>query len=466
MVRDALPILWVFLFVAFFSTATLADVTGSFDLQFDLVPEGTQTEAVEFFFDLKANLMLNVTLSGLTIGADLGFGTTGLEFGIVSLETNLGALGVMDQFVFAAPFSCALFPVGISNDSGGISGQCPGDSVVSIGDGNGDGIADNAIGFVKKRIFMTMNLAGITWSNLAIFEDVDFPDIQGLTGGVLAHEPDHFNGVLYDLSSINSIVDDQTPTFGFGDVITITGQTISGITVTNTVALCASNNNFLKNRNFQWEVNKTCTAQFGLNTTAIENGAKTPLLFEQETLQVSGIDFGGVNLDTSVTFVPLQPISASTTVAFSLADLASITTTFNSDNITSFELTNLTTTIASGNLNIAITDNNIDFQFDRVVATLSVVLNPNQNPADLDITLISDTNGLSSVSLGFGFTRGILKLDATSTLSDVNSNGELNWTQTVLALTATYDSSVALTATSDFSPNGLGQTSIQLGITF
>jgi len=466
MFRDIFSTTLSIVILLFVSHVAFSDVTGNFDIQIDMVPEGTQTEAVQFYFDLKSNMILNVTLSGLTIGADLGFGTTGLEFAVLSLDTRLGILFIVDQFVFAAPFGCDLFPAGISETSGGFSGQCPGSSVVSIGDGNGDGIADNAIGFVKKRISMNMNIAGAEFSSLVLFEDVDFPDIQGLSGGVLAHEPDHFNGVLYDLSSLNSIVDDQTPTFGFGNVITVSGQTASGITVTNTVSLCASGNNFIKNRNFIWEVNKACTAQFGLNATAIENGAKTPLLFERETLQVSGIELGGVLIKTGITFVPLQPIASTTTLAFSLADLANVTTTLTSDNVTNFALSNLTTTITSGNFNISISDTNTDFQIDAVTAALSLVLNPNQNPADLDITLNSDGDGLSSASLGFGFTRGILKLDATSTFSDTTNPGELNWTQTLLSLTATYGPNVSFSASSDFSPNGLGQTSMQLGIVF
>ncbi len=466
MFRDTLPIALSIVVVILFSTVTLGDVTGNFDIQIDMLPEGTQTEAVKFHFDIKSNLGLNITLSGLIFGVDLGFGITGLEFAVISLDTRLGILFILDEFVFATPFGCDLFPVGVSNTSGGISGQCPGTSVTSLGDADGDGVPDNAIGFVKKRLSMNMTLFGADITSLVLFEDVDFPDIQGLSNGVLTHEPDHFNGVLYNTVDLNGIVDDQTPTFGFGNVLSVTGQTVSGITVTNIVSLCASGQNFLKNRSFEWEVNKTCTSQFGQNTTAIENGAKTPLFFEQETLQVSGIEFGGISSNAAVTFVPLEPIRFVASFAFNIADLASVSTLLSSDNITNFALSNMTTTITSGNLNLVLSDNDIDFQIDAATATLSLVLNPNQNPADLDITLNSDGDGLSSASFGFGFTRGILKLDATSTLSDTNNSGELNWTQTLLSLTATYDTNVSFSASSDFSPNGLGQTSMQLGIVF
>ncbi len=464
MSRKVLSALMAFTLILGFAVVTKGDVTGSFDLNIQMIAMGTQTEAVQFFFDIQANLQVNVTLSGLTIGADIGFGTTGIEFAIINLNTSLGALQVNDQFVFAEPFGCTLYTGGgVSNSAaGGPSGQCPGQFVVAIGDGDGDGVIDGEVGFVKKRIGLELNIAGITLNNLAIFEDVDFPDIQGGSN----HEHDHFDGTIpYDLFTVNNTVDDQTPTFGFGDVISVSGQTVSGITVTGLTAFCANGRNYIKKRSFNWEVNKACTAGFGNDSTPLEGGAKTPLLFEREDLTIEGIELGGIILDISTTFVPLEPISSVINASFTLLDLADITATLTSDNITNLAFDSLSLAVSSGNLSVALTDTNGDLQFDGTETSLSLVLNPNQNPADLTISLESDASGLTDASFALGISRGILSLDTTTVFSG-NGSGDLDWQSTSFALSVDYGNGFALTALTGFSPSGIGTVNINLGVVF
>jgi len=464
MSRKVLSALMAFTLILGFAVVTKGDVTGSFDLHIQMIAMGTQTEAVQFFFDIQANLQVNVTLSGLTIGADIGFGTTGIEFAIINLNTSLGALQVNDQFVFAEPFGCTLYTGGaVSNSAaGGPSGQCLGQYVVALGDGDGDGVVDGEVGFVKKRIGLELNIAGITLNNLAIFEDVDFPDIQGGS----AHEHDHFDGTLaYDLSGVNSLVDDQTPTFGFGDVISVSGQTVSGITVTGLTAFCANGRNYIKKRNFQWEVNKACSAGFGNGSTPLEGGAKTPLLFEREDLSIEGIELGGIVLDISTTFLPLQPISSVINASFTLLDLADITATLTSDNITNLAFSSLSLAVSSGNLSVALVDTDGDLQFDGTSSSLSLVLNPNQNPADLTISLNSDSTGLTNASFALGISRGILSLDTTTNFAG-DGSGNLEWTGTSFALSVDYGNGFALTALTGFSPAGIGTIDINLGVVF
>src|SRR3990172_1345409 len=290
MSRRILSALLALLMVVGFTAMTKADVTGSFDIHITLNPEGNQTEAVKFYIDFQSNLQINVTLSGLPFSAALGFGTTGVEFAILGVTTNLGALSIHDDFVFAPPFGCAAYgnssaPT-VLDAAANAGGQCAGINVFPAGDGDGDGVVDNAVGFVKKRIEMELNIAGITLTNLALFEDVDFPDINGTNN----HEHDHASGdgtQVYFVGQTNNTVDDQTPTYGFGDVITLSGQTVSGITVTGSTTICASGTNTIKKRSWPYEVNKACTAALGYYVTKggpfveIEGGAKTPLLFEE-----------------------------------------------------------------------------------------------------------------------------------------------------------------------------------------
>lgn len=454
MSRRILSAFLALVLVAGFAAVTKADVGGSFDLHISMQPMGTQTESVKFFFDIQSNLDITVTLSGLSIGADLGFGTTGVEFAVISLNTSLGALAVDDTFVFAMPFGSTAHP----NCGGGDTG-CPGNTVFPMGDGDGDGAYDGAIGFVKKRIDLELNIAGITLNNLALFEDVDFPDINGSNN----HEHDHFTSGVYCVSCNDSVVDNQTPTFGFGDVISISGQTVSGISVSGTTALCASGTNTIKKRHWSWEVNKACTAQFGQTTTAIEGGAKTPLLFELETLDISGVEIGGINFDASLTFKPLSPLSAVISASFDVLDLASVDATLTSNNITNLSFAGLSITVVTGNLIIILDDDNGDLTFDGTTAIFNTTLNPNQNPADLGIVLVTNSAGITFAQVSLGIQRGILALDTSSSFA---GSGNLAWVGTDFSLSVDYGNGFAVTADLSFSPSGLSGVDLNLGLTF
>jgi hypothetical protein len=437
--------------VAGFAAVSKADVTGSFDIHIALSPEGTQTEAVKFEIDLQSNLNVNITLSGLTFGADLGFGTTGVEFAVLSLTTNLGALSVFDQFVFATPFGCALEAEGNGSNTAEWSGQCPGTYVEPVGD----------VAFVKKRISLELNIAGITLTNLAIFEDVDFPDIQG--GG--NHEHDHFApGDIYYTTDVNSTVDDNTPTYGFGDVISISGQTVSGITVSGSTTFCASKRNYIKKRNWAYEVNKACTASFGNLVDPIEGGAKTPILFEEETLSLSGIEIGGVSFDIDTVWTPGGGIETDVSASFSVLDLAFVVVTLSSDNLTSLNLSEIDVFVSSGNLSLIAVDFGGDLNFDLTILTFSVVLNPNQNPADLVVTLITAAGyGLVELDMSLGITRGPLSLDTTTTFEGA---GYLEWTGTSFDLSVDSGGGLDFGASFFYGPDGMGTISINLGVLF
>jgi hypothetical protein len=439
--------------VAGFAAVTKADVTGSFDIHITMTPMGTQTEAVEFFFDIQSNLQINVTLSGLTVSADIGFGTTGVEFAILGVSTSLGALQVDDDFVYASPFGCTTF----------IGGQCEGQNVFVMGDGDGDGVVDGAVGFVKKRIELELNIAGITINNLALFEDVDFPDIHG--GAGLPHEDDHFTvpGTPYFLNGTDGIVDNQTPTFGFGDVITLSGQTVSGITVTGRTAFCADNFNSIKKRSWPWEVNEACTSQFGQDTTPLEGGAKTPLLFEREDLIISGVEIGGISFTVSTTFRPLQPITSVIFASFQILDLANVTVILTSDNITDLGLSLIQTTVSSGNLNVTLRDFGGDLTIDSVSFTLALTINQNQNPADLVISIRTGANGLERAVFALGLSRGVLSLDSSTVFA---GSGDLSWVGTSLAISVDQGIGFVITAETSFSPGGMGAVEVNLGFTF
>jgi len=459
MSRRILSALLVLTLVVGFFSFTQADVTGSFGVDINMTPMGKQTEAVKFFIDFQSNLQVNVTISGLTIGADLGFGVTGVEFAVLSLTTNLGALAVSDQFVFAGAFGCSDFAAGNSN-AAQITGTCANEKTVAIGTTEsvaGQAI-DNAVGFVKKRINLELNIAGITLTNLALFEDVDFPDISGAAD----HEHDHFAPTEpYFLNGVDVVVDNQTPTYGFGDVVSISGQTVSGITVSGETALCASGTNRIKKKSWSYEVNRACTAA---SASPIDLGAKTPLMFEQEKLNLSGIDFGGgVVVDVATVFKPGTPLSSTITAKFSVLNLADVTATFTSDNITNLSLSSIVTSVSSGNLSLTLTDLGGDLQIDSTVAVLSTTLNANQNPASFTTTITTTkASGITNASFALGVTRGTLSVDSTTTFSGTSGLAWASTSFTVSAVSGDINFSAALT----YAPSGVSQTKLSGSVSF
>jgi hypothetical protein len=464
MSRRILSALLALILVATFATVSKADVTGSFEIDIELIPMGNQTEAVKFFIDFQSNLVINILLSGLTFGVDIGFGVTGVEFAVLSLRTSLGALSVDDLFVFAAPFGCAPHPV--INDG---NGNCPGITVIPVGDENGDGVVDNGVGFVKKRIGLQLTIAGISLENLAIFEDVDFPDINSDD----THSHDHFGplearGGTYNISDVNSVVSDATPTFGFGDVITISGETVSGITVTGSTAICAGRTNTIKKKSWTNEVNKACTSTLDNNITEIEGGAKTPLLFESETLSLGNIEIGGVTFTLSTTFKPGSPLAASGTASFNVLNLADVVVSFSSTNITNLTLSKIVATILADNLTIVVTDTNGDLVIDQTDATLNVTLNPNANAAALTIKVTTKAGtGLTALSLSLSITRTILTFSSTTVFGSSATVGTLAWSSTSFSLSvAPVADNLSFKFTTKYTPSGMGATKIELNVGF
>lgn len=441
-----------------------ADVTGVFTIDLTLSPQTNSQEAVPFFFDMQTNLQVFVTVSGLIFGMDLGFGVTGLEFAIISLGTNLGALALRDEFVFAPPFGCSA-PTWLGmadNSDGGIAGQCTGTFVGPIG--SSDSVNNDAgIAFVKKRVDLQLDIAGISFGVLALFEDVDFPDIHGAKSTSLIdeadgsdHEHDHFRTTdLYFVGANDTIVDNQTPSFGFGTVLTVTGQTVSGITVTGITGICANNmlKNHIKKRTFVGEVNKGCVREDG------------PLFaFDIEKLHIEGVRIGGVNLSQWLTFVPLKPVSSTFEISFSLAGLADVKSTFSSVDLTTFTINSIVLSLATSNFTLVLEDVDADLQFDRSTAKLTLTLNANQNPAGFVSTTVAERGiGATLQEFELTVTRSALTIALTTTLKG-NGNG-LNWSSTVFALSTELD---AITFGSNvvFNTVGLQTSSLNMTINF
>jgi len=454
-----------FIFVFVIPQPVHADVTGSFNIDVTLTPENVLIEAAKLHIDLQSNLQVNTTLSGITFGVDMGFGVTGIEFAILNLTTNLGALFIFDQFVFASPFGCTNFQTGVTNTSGGITGQCVGPNTTAIGDGNADGVIDNAVGFVKKRISIQINLAGIQISNLAIFEDVDFPDIQGLTPiGTDDHEHDHFGPTTpYFVSQTNPLANDQTPTFGFGDVITLSGQTVSGVAISSITQFCAKQRNYIKKRSFNFEVNAACSAQFADRTAnPVEGGG--PVLFEKETLTIENIDIPGGILQASLMFSPIIPLEASISMTSNFLGLIDIISTFTSKNITNLNISSTRIDFQTGNFSLSIFDLDGNFDLDLLLGSFNLILFPDTNPVDVSAFMNLGRRGISTASVDFGLKRGFFSLDSTTTVEQALFR--LEWARTSMGLHFDNDEGLTFSTTLTVNPAGMKNVTLGMGIVF
>lgn len=449
-----------------FGTATArADVTGTFNIDITLFPQGTQTEAVKFDIDLMSNFQFNSTFSGLTLGADLGFGVTGVEFSILKLAANLGALTFRQDGVFAVPFGCKLFlaPVGNGPDAQ-LGGACPGNRVVQIGDADGDNTIDpNAVGFVKSRTEIELNVAGITIQTLVLFEDVDFPDIHGVEPltGFSDHEHDHFSGALpYHVYGLNGETDDQTPTYGAGAVLSISGQTVSGITLVSETAFCAAGRNHIKKRAWAYEVNKACSMQ---DVGFVIEGGGSPFLVDEQRFWLRGLGGEGASIDLHAAFSPLhRSMEGAITASFTVAEVATLLAT---GAFTSSGLRSLILELTSGNAQITLTDLNLDLTIDAGVAVFSFILNPEANPMDLTVKIEGDGQGLSDFTLSLGWRQGMMRFASETLFSRNAATHGFDWTSTGFGLSGRTDS-FSFGTDFSFSVGGISAIHLTLGFLF
>jgi len=199
------------------SVAARADVEGSFNFVIDMRPQTTAGETSKMDFDVEAYLTLITTVSGLELGIDTTMGIAGPEYLIMSVSTTLGALDLMDEFVFAVPYY-------------GVSSYYWDDwyffDFMSPGRGMKGGTRGGPLLFVKKRVTSEITIGGLNVYSLFMLEDVNFPDPR--TSSLV---PEDLNG--------DGVYDSADQQWGLGAIARISGTTVSGIEVTNWTGFCA-----------------------------------------------------------------------------------------------------------------------------------------------------------------------------------------------------------------------------------
>jgi len=270
------------------SVPAQADVTGTFALMFDMIPQTNVVEITPYLFDIRGRLTTNVTVSGLTASLDTIFGISGVEHAITMVNTTLGALTFNSTTVFAVPFG-------------------------TIGIGSFTFI--NPVGpllFVTQRTRMEMNIAGITIRNLAIYEDLEFRHpFSTLPLGPMG-EP--------QLPSYTA----QSQVFGFGDIISLSGQTPSGISLGFSAGFNADPSMSVS------------TKQAGFSGGVMEPGAS--LNFLSESITISNLQTAFFTHSITALFRYDSPVRFFFTTQATLSNLGLLTFSFASPSGAAFPI--------------------------------------------------------------------------------------------------------------------------------
>ncbi len=359
----ALAVLMAF---AFYSATTKADVTGSFGLGisldaidcrdvalFDTQTQVTQLgdqpcESTVFRIDFESDLNVNIAISGLTTSLHSHAGVTGLEDVILTFAATLGALDVSDTFVFAQPFASEPIAGYVCYEQTAAQGDC-------------------GFFFVKKRVTTSISLGGVTFSNLALIEDVNFPNPKS--------SKDDFGQGTYTANDQN---------FGFGDIVTISGQTPSGITVTGSTGICAKEYPYALNRikKHTWleAVNPDCAG--GTQTPS----NKPPLFFDFESLSITGIPLAaGVTGSVSVDCVEASACTLTSKLAISGVTPVPINTSVTFEDLFTLKVGTTTIQAPFGPATVTWVFDST-FKLAYVIFDVNLTLNPDTNPASLSFS--------------------------------------------------------------------------------
>jgi hypothetical protein len=400
--------------LVFWSDTSRADVTGSFGIRIALDPFACQDvpifqtpsmqlgdqpcEKTVFKIDFQTELNINIAISGLILGIHSHTGVTGLEDIILYFTATLGDLDITDTFVFAQPF--------------GVVEAADGEFIPTCYESEpGSGVCQTL--FVKKRVETTISLGGVTFENLAMIEDVKFPD-PGL------------------IKPQKAIYTTQSQSFGFGDVVTLKGQMPSGITIRSETGICAEQkSNRIKKHSWSFTVNPDCVS--GIQTPS----AKPPLFFDFERLWIENIPLApGLTKDIHIECTGVLACEFESTFTFTGAAIFPVIEA-------SFEFANLfgpiafegvRMTLLAGRLTLTLTFDEL-LEPTSLSVTAAFTFNPDANPARLSV-FVSATpgTGITSLVVALSVRRAGLAFLAISSFT--GSDASVDFSQLTLRATA------------------------------
>lgn len=322
--------------------AARADITGTSRIDFFMEPISctvvgeikldTPCEKTILTFDIESVLAVNVSVSGLSMTLNSAMGIAGLEHLIVVGNATIGSVDVIPELWLAAPFQSV---IDINNNL----------NIVLILPGN--------LMFVKKRFTTVFNLAGVSIRNLAIFEDVTFPN-PGAVYGVVDCDGDGLpEGTCVHGIQTNPFDRYQTQTFAFGDLLQVSAATPSGVSLLVDLGICATRDaNVVKKFAAEGKVNPECASQ-----------PKPDILFDFLSTSISGIPIApGVFASTAINCIKVTKCQLLSTLSVSGTGFPAISLSLLISELFNLSFSGITLQLDLGVLN-AILSINDKFEF-------------------------------------------------------------------------------------------------------
>ena len=299
--------------VGTFVTTVTADVTGNFGTHISLRPQTTVSEISLIDFDIQNELNITAVISGLSTTFHTHFGIAGVEDVQLTTNATLGALDIEARLVFAR-----------------------------FAFGSIDPFYDS-LHFIKKIVRASIQLGGVSFTNVATFEDT------------------------------NAFIS-QSTAYAFGDVISLAGQTPSGVSISASAGFCMQliPNSIKKHFAISpYSVNPDCATE-----------PKPDLLFDFEIVNISGVPVApNVTGSATITCITINACSLVTTFAFAGGPIPFSTSfTFTDLLSLSFGGAVINLTSGAGTLSLEVGP---DGSLGIVGVSVVAVLNPDTNPATL-----------------------------------------------------------------------------------
>jgi len=310
------------------ATSVFADVTGNFGTHFSLRPQSTASELSLVDFDVQNELNVTAVISGLSSTFHTHFGIAGVEDLQLISNVSLGALDIEALLVFGR-FAFGSF----------------------------DPFYDS-LHFIKKAVTANLQLGGVTFSNLAVFEDT------------------------------NAFVS-QSTAYAFGDVFAISGSTPSGILIEASTGICMEQipNSIKKHFEIlEYSVNPHCATE-----------PKPDILFDFETITIEGVPVApNVTAESTINCVRINACELTTLFSFAGGPVPFEAELVFSDLLSlSFSGAEIVFNAGAGTFTLFLTPAG---ELGLIELKIEAVINPDTNPA----TVIVEAEVLPGVGLASG----------------------------------------------------------------
>lgn len=253
------------------SASAQAEITGSSRIDasmkpipctlVDVIDLDTPCERTILTFDIESIISVSLVSDDMRLTTDLAAGIAGLEHGLFSWDATMGELELSAKLWFATPYESVTDVNGLPNTV-----------IIPPGD----------LRFVTFRLATEFSQGGLFFRNLAMVDDVTFPSPSADYGTSDCDGDGADEGTCVRGEETNPANQYQTSSFAFGDIITLFGQTPSGVLVNAEVGICADTSSVrVKKASDGNSVNPECATD-----------PKPDLLFDYTRFSVSGIPIG------------------------------------------------------------------------------------------------------------------------------------------------------------------------------